>query len=211
MNLYFKIESTKLLLLLFLTDFTFILLHCFHLKHFLSNILFSIEKDFGYAEIYQYIKEYWIIVLLFMLAIKRDYIIYFAWTLLFIYLLCDDSLRIHEKFGHYLADYFEFKPMFQLRAQDFGELAVSIFFGFLLFTFIGISYLFSDNIAKQISKHLFILIMFLAFFGIVIDMLQIAISWGTAIWGLIEEGGEMLTMSVITWYVFNLEIEQKNA
>jgi hypothetical protein len=206
MNDQLEKESTKFLFLLLIADLAFILLHGVYMVHFVSNPLFSIEKDLGYAEVYQYIKEFWIVVLLFITAIKRSHIIYFAWSLLFMYLLLDDSLQIHENFGRYLVNYFDFHAMFYLRAQDFGELSVSMLFGFLLFTFIGISYLFSDHIAKQISKHLFILVMSVAFFGVLVDMLHIAIPWGKSIWGLIEDGGEMLIMSIIVWYVFDLKL-----
>lgn len=135
---------------------------------------------------------------------------YLLYVVFIIYLLLDDSLQIHEKFGSYLANYFDVQPMFRLQAKDFGELSVSMFFGFLLFTFIGVSYLFSDHIAKQISKHLFILVMSLAFFGVLVDMFHAAIPWGKPIWGLIEEGGEILIMSIIVWYVFDLKIDLVN-
>lgn len=210
MNFHLEKESTKLLFLLLLADFAFILVHLYYKMHLVLDSLFSIEMDFGYAEVYQYIKEYWIVVLLFMTAIKRSHIIYFAWSLLFLYLLFDDSLQIHEKFGVYLANYFELHPMFHLRARDFGELIVSMLFGFLLFTFIGASYLFSDHIAKQVSKHLFILVMFVAFFGVLVDMLHIAIPWGDTLWGLIEDGGELLVMSIIVSYVFDLKTDPKD-
>jgi len=203
-------ESSKLLNLLLLADLAFICVHCFYLIGIVSSPLFSIEKDMAYAEIYQYIKEYWIVVLLLLLAINKRHIIYLSWSLLFMYLLLDDSLQIHERFGAYLVKHFEFKPMFELRAQDFGELSVTMLFGFLLFTFIGASYLFSDNLEKQISKHLFILVVLLAFFGVLVDMLHIAIPWGKDIWGLIEDGGEMIIMSVIVWYTFGLGNSQVN-
>lgn len=196
--------STKLLKLLLLADLAFICIHCFYRFGILSNPLFSIEQDMAYPEIYQYIKEFWIVVLLLILANNRRHIIYLSWSLLFIYLLLDDSLAIHETFGEYLVKYFEFKPMFELRAQDYGELCVSMLFGLLLFTFIGVSYFFSDNLEKKISKHLFILIVLLAFFGVLVDMLHVAIHWRTTLWGLIEDGGEMIIMSVIVWYIFGL-------
>ena len=210
MNFHLEKESTKFLFLLLLADFAFILIHGVYKMHLVSSPLFSIEMDFGYAEVYQYIKEYWIVVLLLIVAIKRSRIVYFSWSSLFMYLLFDDSLRIHEKFGGYLVKYFEFQPMFHLRAQDFGELSVSMLFGFLLFTFIGASYLFSDHIGKQVSKHLFILVIFLAFFGVLVDLLHIAIPWGKSIFGLIEDGGEMLIMSIIVWYVFELKTAPVN-
>lgn len=210
MNFNIKKESTKVLFLLLLADFAFFLVHGIYKMGHIPNSFCSIETDRGYAEMFQYIKEYWIVVLLFVVAIKRKHIIYFAWSSLFMYFLLDDSFRIHELFGIYLAKYFEFQPMFGLRTQDFGELSVSMLFGLLLFIFIGVSYLFSDNVAKQISKHILILVMSLVFFGVVVDNLHIIIPWGKTMWGFIEDGGEMLVMSIIVWYVFDLWHEPVN-
>ncbi len=204
-------SSNKLLILLLLADVVFLCIHVFYMMDLVTGSHFSIAKDLGYAEVYQYIKEYWIVLLLFIMAIKRTHIIYFAWSTLFMYLLLDDSLQIHERLGGYLANYFELQPGFNLRAQDFGELSVSILFGSLLFLFIGCSYLFSDTVAKQISKHLFILVLSVAFFGVLVDMLQVAIPWGKYIWEFIEDGGEMLIMSIIVWYVFNLKFTSKES
>jgi len=204
MNFHIEKVGSKILFLLLLADFAFMLLHIIHTIGLVSNDIYSIDTDGGYAEMFQYIKEFWIVIILFIFAIRRKHIIYFAWSSLFIYFLLDDSLRIHESFGIYLAKYFEFQPMFQLRAQDFGELIVSILFGFLLFTFIGVSYLLSDNVAKRISKHIFILVISLVFFGVIVDMLHPIIPRGGS---LIEDGGEMLVMSIIVWYVFNLWID----
>jgi len=207
MNFYIEKESTKVLFLLLLADFVFMLLHGIYTMDLVSNDLYSIDSDGGHAEMFQYIKEFWIVVILFVFSIRRKHIIYFAWSSLFVYFLLDDSLRIHESFGIYLAKYFEFQSMFQLRAQDFGELLVSILFGLLLFTFIGVSYLFSDTVAKRISKHLFILVFSLAFFGVIGDMLHTIIPWGNSLFGFIEDGGEMLVMSIIVCYVFDLQID----
>ena len=196
--------SAKLLKLLLLADLAFICIHCFYKLNIVSNPLFSIEVDMGYPEIYQYIKEYWIAVLLLILAIKKRHLTYLSWSLLFTYILLDDSLGIHENFGAYLAKYFEFKPMFGLRAQDFGELSVSILFGVLLFTFIVISYLFAHKSEKQISKHLFLLMVALMFFGVFFDMLPLGIEDILSLLGLIEDGGEMIIISFILWYTFGL-------
>jgi len=204
MNFHIEKGSFKVLFLLLLADFAFMLLHIINIIGLVSNDIYSIDTDGSYAEVFQYIKEYWIVIILFILAIRRKQIIYFAWLSLFTYFLLDDSLRIHESFGIYLANYLEFQPMFQLRAQDFGELSVSILFGFLLFTFIGVSYLFSDNVARRISKHIFILVISLVFFGVIIDMLHPIIPRGGS---LFEDGGEMLVMSIIVWYVLKLWID----
>jgi len=203
-------NTTKLLALLLLADCIFILLHIPHTMQIITNPLFSIGRDMGYAEVYQYIKIYWIVLLLLYIVVKRKRLIYFAWFLLFLYLLIDDTLRVHETMGRHIVSYFEYQPAFGLRAQDFGELSVSFFFGTLLFTFIAIAYLQSDNKGKQRSKHLLALVMLLAVFGVAMDMIHSMASWGSDLWGLIEDGGEMLVISIIVWYVFNIDISRKD-
>ncbi|MEN8260835.1 MAG: hypothetical protein ABFS02_09660 [Pseudomonadota bacterium] len=202
-------SSTKLLVLLLFTDLIFVFLHVFYNIHLLRDPLFSMTKDGGYAEMYQYIKEYWIVLLLGIMAIKNSKMIYFTWSALFAYLLIDDSLRVHEQFGNFVVEYFGFQPAFGLRAQDFAELSVSMFFGALLFLSIGGAYYLSDNKAKEISKHLVILIGVLVFFGVFVDMLHSMIPWGRRIFAMIEDGGEMLAMSLIVWYVFGLDLIQR--
>ena len=98
--------------------------------------------------------------------------------------------------------------MFYLRAIDFGELIVSFFSGFILLTSIGVSLLFTDNYVKQTSKHLFFLLIMLAFFGIFVDMLHEALPWAKTIMGLIEDGGEMIVISITVWYTFGIETSQ---
>ena len=203
-------ESHKLLALLLLADLAFISIHCLFIAGILSGTAYSIEADLGFSEIYQYIKEFWIIVLLLLLAIKERHFTYLLWSLLFVYLLLDDSFLIHEEYGLYLSNYFEFKPMFNLRAKDFGELIVSLFSGFILLSSIGVSLLFSDNLAKRTSKTLFFLLIMLAFFGIFVDMLHVASPSGKSILGLIEDGGEMIVISITVWYTFGIETSQEN-
>lgn len=213
LNGVFDIEkpSGRLLMILLLADLGFMLIHIFLYKimHLGGDPLLSIIVDKGYSEIYQYIKEYWIAILLLILAVKRKHLIYFSWSLMFFYLLLDDSAQIHENIGGYIVKQYDIQPLFGLRAQDLGELGVSLFFGGVLFSFILISYFFSNSLEKKISKHLFILVMVLAFFGVIVDMLHMALlpfleMWGNAIFGLIEDGGEMIIISIILWNVFIL-------
>jgi hypothetical protein len=65
--------------------------------------MFAITKDLGYPEIYQYIKELWIVVLLLSVLIKTRVGSYSVWALIFLYILIDDALRIHETYGLYIA------------------------------------------------------------------------------------------------------------
>ena len=211
MKFTFNIENSsyKLLYLLCFTDLTFIIIHIFAINFDLS-CLFYIDCESGYGEVFQYTKYYWVVLLLIIMAKKKANLIYIAWAILFTYLLLDDSLRIHENVGGYLVNYYHIQSnLLDLRAQDIGEVIVSALSSLLLFLFIGWGYLVSDKATKRISKHLFILVLFLAFFGVFVDTaVMFAYKsfsfWVDQFWGLIEDGGEMLAMSIIVWYVFNL-------
>lgn len=204
-----KEKNFKLLILLLLTDLIFILIHMAHqlnLFGMLSKELLSLTVDGSYSEVYQYIKEYWIILLLISIGSNKKNILYFTWALLFIYFLIDDSLQVHENLGYFLIKYFTLQPGFGLRAQDYGELLVSAFFGIVIFSLIGWFYCRSDIDDKIRSRNIFFLIILLALFGVVIDMIvsMIPITFWKAIFALIEDGGEMIVMSMILGYVYNL-------
>ena len=205
----FDLENDKLFFLLILADLSFIFLHILHTNSsLLPNNLFSIDKDRGYAEIFQYIKEFWVAILFFLLGIKKRKLLYIVFSLLFLFLFIDDSFELHERFGAFLADLFHFQPMLGLRARDFGELVVSAFFGTLFFLSIGIIHYQSDNFTRTVSKYILGLIVLLVTFGIMIDMLEIIVEHPLVnpVLVIVEEGGEMIVMSTITWFVFRLNL-----
>jgi hypothetical protein len=203
----FNFEDHKLLVLLLLGDLSFLILHLIHyFTSLLPDSLFSIIQDRGYAEFYQYMKELWILILFLVLGIKRRSILFIVLSLLFLYFLLDDSFELHERIGAFLAFNLNFQPRFGLRDVDFGELAVFFFFGaqFLLLT--GAAYLYSDMYSRNAFKKLLVMLVFLAFFGVLIDMVQIIVINPLAydILGIVDDAGEMFVMSVITWFVFRL-------
>ncbi len=197
-------ETQKLLVLLLSMDAVFIILHIVYRLGFSADPFFSIEKDRGHAEFYQYTKELWACLLFVILAVRKPRLLYISWALLFFYLLLDDSMQVHETAGRAISEYFNFQPMFRLRPLDFGEMIVSAVSGTILFGLIAFSSLKSDTAERRVSVHMFFLILFLVFFGILIDMIHVASPGGHGILGLIEDGGEMVIMSVLLGYIFNL-------
>ncbi|MGZ8213585.1 MAG: hypothetical protein ACXWTP_03695 [Methylosarcina sp.] len=190
--------ATAFLLLLISADFAFIALNVIThtLPENLRNPLFIIEKDRTYPELYQYIKYFWVILLLIYLSVKYRVFQYLAWVLLFIYFLCDDSLRIHEQAGHQLSKNFNFAPLFGLGVNEVGELMISGIIGLILFPFLIWAYWSGSPEFRKVSHDIALLVAMFVFFGVVVDMAHIS--------GNIEDGGEMLTMSLILWYVFLL-------
>ena len=139
----------------------------------------------------------------FVAWVKRA-LIYVIWTVLFAYLLIDDSQQIHETHGLAIADALGFQPAFVLRPRDFGELIVTALAAGPLLGTIGLVYLFASRSEERVFTHTMIaLLIALAFFGVGVDMLDIMVPWPwlTATLGIVEDGGEMVVATVMIAYV----------
>lgn len=184
-----------------LLDVAFIQLHRLYLQDILG-VGFSIENERGYAEYYQHLKELAVALIALALMIKSTDALYLCWTLLFTYLFVDDSFEIHESFGLQLSRNLNFTSAYGLRAQDFGELIVSGVAGLSFAVLLAISFSRGKKRAIHESKVLLAMLLALAFFGVLVDMVHIRVSgpWSYRL-GIVEDGGEMLVISIILWYV----------
>ena len=206
----FDLEKDKLLILLLAGDLVFLLLHILHVFTLLLPVTyFSLSRDRSYAEFFQYTKEFWIAILLLILCLRQRKLIYLAFALLFLYFLIDDSFEVHEKFGLVMADLFGFQAWFGLRPLDWGELLVSAIFGGAILAGIATAYFASDVHHRRFAMVMLAMLAALAFFGILMDMLEILaqVRWLSETIKMIEESGEMLVMSVITWFVYSLRLQ----
>jgi len=200
-------SAAVLLALLLLGDAVFVALHLVNsLTPLVSNPLLNIEQDRGFAEVFQYLKFIWIIALLGTLYIKTGRLQYLPWALMFIYLLLDDSMSIHESLGGVLASWLSLTPMLGLRAQDYGELIVTAVAALLIFPALILVYWKGAHSFRQFSQDLGLLLLLLVFFGVGVDMLHVLgneLGHGIGfLLGTIEDGGEMLAVSLCVWYVF---------
>ncbi|OGL48780.1 MAG: hypothetical protein A2161_13315 [Candidatus Schekmanbacteria bacterium RBG_13_48_7] len=158
-----------------------------------------ITKDDSYPEIFDYIKTGVLILLLGRLSLKTRQWIYVAFMLLFIVILLDDSLELHENWGGYFARAYHLKPLHDLRPQDVGELITWSILGAFVCPLILIGFLFSKR--AHIANGLAMMVPFVAllFCGIFVDQLY------TTFWDLffgagilldmIEDGGEMIVIT----------------
>jgi hypothetical protein len=143
------------LLLLISADTVFVIVHLVHkLSPFLGSSLYSLEADRGYSEIFQYVKTYWIVIMLAALWWRTREYVYVAWMLFYAYLLCDDAFQIHERGGGAIARHWGYEGALGLRAQDFGELTVAGVFGLSFLVLILMMYLRSTRDARNASKDL---------------------------------------------------------
>ncbi len=210
-------DGKRILILLLMVDVALILLHTSHSYLGIpKGGAFSIEWEMGHGEVFQYIKELWIASLLALRAMGRSPVsraargLNLAWGLLFAYLLVDDSVKIHESLGELLAQNSGLSAWLGEgdRANSIGELGVNLMVAALFFGAIALFYRRCTKADRQISANLTRLLLGLVFFGIGIDLLHGLIGGSyevRVLWSILEDGGEMIVMSLIVGYVFQLK------
>ncbi|MDT0691485.1 hypothetical protein RM549_16955 [Salegentibacter sp. F188] len=203
----FSQKKTALLLkTLILLDLVFVANHLLNFyTHYLSNPLFSLKEDMGYAEIYGYFKWLGIVILLISLSKNLDNRRYLSWGLLFAYLLCDDAFSIHEKLGYHISTFLEI-TFLGLNQQDSGELVFFAVIGTIITGWLLYNYIMGGKIFRKFSIHLFLLFAVLIFFGVCVDITGTLLRPYPGIYplvGIIEDGGELVTASFILVYIFS--------
>ncbi|MEL6441457.1 MAG: hypothetical protein AAFQ80_19665 [Cyanobacteria bacterium J06621_8] len=214
---YLKYFSLKLLILLLISDLLFISIHGLDWltrasyinlpisEVFIYQELLPITKDQSYAEAFQYTKELWIMLILGFGYWQRKKKLFLAWSLLFGYLLLDDFLGIHEKFGGRIS--YLFQDSFGLRAIDYGELLISATVGITFLLFIRYYYRQSSFLERKYCKILIFLLLGLAISGIIFDLIHVVFTnnrYLDTIFALLEDGGEQIVMSATLAFVYKI-------
>ncbi len=171
------------------------------LSDLLTNPRFGLIEDWSYGESFNYLKELSIAGLLVFMAFRRRSYAYLVWATVFAYLLADDATQIHERMGEVLAGALGFVAVNSWRAVDFGELLWFGVSGVAMFSGIFYGYRIGGRAEREMATTLGLLLLALAFFGVVLDM-----PFGTSglvdkVLGAAEDGGEMMVLSVILWQV----------
>lgn len=196
--------ALKFLYALFLVDIFFVILHFYSLTLPLteSTGYLRLEKDGGFAEMFQYGQYVLIAGFLTVLFIKQKKGVYLIWALLFLYFYLDDAFSIHESYGKAVVIYFSIQNFMGLRGQDFGELAVSAVTG--LFFLLPIAYyaVRGSSESRHFSIQFLLLLGVFVFFGVGVDMLHSLLNFlpGSGILTVVEDSGEMFAMSGMVWY-----------
>jgi hypothetical protein len=198
--------AQQLLWLLLAADLLFLSLHVAFLQGHLSDVLFSIEQDRGFAEVFQYIKQYWIFLAFGLMAVLQKEPHYAAWSILFGYLLVDDWFMLHERAGLVIAGRLPLPVIPGLRARDVGELLFMGMAGALVLPVLALTYMRASAIVRGAGRRMTFLFAVLVGFGAGVDMLHQLVR-GTILNDLvatIEDGGEMLAVTLICTYAISL-------
>jgi hypothetical protein len=197
----------RLLAWLLGVDGVFIAIHIVHLATpYLPDLQFSIERERGFAELFQYAKELGVVILMVMLWRRTRWLSAAAWALVFLYLLLDDAISIHELGGDIAYRHLGFGDALGLRALDFGELLINGLAGVVVLAILGIGYRRGSADERAITRDLGLLVGILLAFGVGLDMIHsLIVAYGPrVVVGSLEDGGEMVTMSVIVWYALTV-------
>lgn len=204
-------KAHRLLLSLLLMDIAFIGAHVLKFStNLVSSYLFSLEQNKGYAEIYQDIKEIWIVALLFYLLLRRRKAMYGVWLLLFGILLLNNVMTFHVRIaGSLSANLMPFNWPVSYKVK-LGELILYLAIGMPALGFFWLTDKKNAPRERAVTRRLLILFIWLAVFALGVDLLHIGVRYFFdtqivyAIMGGIEEGGEMIVMSFVYAYLFGL-------
>lgn len=185
-------ETRKVFLALLALDAILIMIHSLHVRYDVPGSgLWLISRDRGIPEIFQYGKEAAIIVLLVACYRHRRSLIYLAWAVTFCYFLADDAFEVHETAGGRLAEGLGLGQPFGIEGRDAGQILVSASAGLLLVGAIALATNNDHSPARFLTWRLIPVLVALGFFGVVADAID-----AIDILGLVEDGGEMVTMTV---------------
>ncbi len=203
-----------LLVLFVAADLAFIVLHVIHkMTPHLRSTLYSIERDRGYAEFFQYAKYFWMLILVvFAMRAWRSFG-FLSWFAIIAYLLCDDAFTIHENLGRTIAAEITFQPPMNLRRQDFGELAVYASAGLILVGLLAATYRWGTVEFRRCTRKFLGYLAALVFFGVIVDMIHETTARGTRLrlaLAIIEEGGEMIVASFMLCFIFSLTLRDRD-
>jgi hypothetical protein len=168
----------------------------------LESRMFSINQEYGYGEIYGYLKSI-VITFCFLACYFRDRApVFLGLSFTFVVIVLDDSLQIHESLGTQFVEALALEQMAGLPAQNLGELMVWFALGAVVVAALAVSFLRSDVFGQNIALIFLGLLAVLIFFAVGGDTLHAALRHAFRgahhIWGMLENGGEMVTLSVIT-------------
>lgn len=169
-----------------------------------ESVLF-VNAPRGVPEFMQYGKEGLVAGLLARAAHHWKSGLLAAWSLLFGYLMVDDWLELHERLGFIIAEAEGWPAVLSLRPRDLGEIAASGIVVGVFVSCLGLLWGSSGQSSRAVNGDLMVLLAALGFFGVFVDVAHIALEQhGWRGLTLVEDGGEMVVMSLILAYAANL-------
>jgi hypothetical protein len=170
---------------------------------------FSLEADRGISEYYQYVKQGAVVVAMLWGWRRTASPSFFVWSLFFAFLLYDDSSALHEQVGETLGAAWALPASFGLRPQDVGEILFALAVGIVTLVVLAVANARERGVALVPTVNILLLLLAaLAVCGVLVDAIHVVayfsgsrLAW---VWTIIEDGGELVVMSFIVAYAWQL-------
>lgn len=163
---------------------------------------FHLGIDRSYSEFFQYAKYVWAVMILLLLTVRHGTGIYAAWAVGCAYVLVDDAFMLHENVGRAVLAAFPEGGETVMHMGELGFLgAVCVALG----TIILLAHRRARPPHRAASTTLMVLFAALAFFGIVVDAVHSFVAPGSTLDApltVLEDGGEMVVLSVVVAFIF---------
>jgi hypothetical protein len=162
-----------------------------------------IGRDWSYAEVLGYMKMATIVVTLALIRMKRRRPIYLALMLIFTVALLDDSLQLHERLGHRIADALALGSFAGRMSLQLGELVIWTVMGAVLVAGAIAGFVRSPPEDRGNGVLLMAAFGVLIFFAVVADVIHALVRHELGFRGadflltILEDGGEQLTLSLL--------------
>ncbi len=159
----------------------------------------GLSVDGGIPEFYGYAMQAVIAGLLVILAVRARAGVLAAWAAVYLIVLLDDSLRLHEDGANWLGRTLPV-PADHATAlsEDLGELIVWGVLGLVPLLAVLVLHRRSEPGERSISRAIALLFALLIFCAVVLDAVHAMFGYGLAGWFLaaLEDGGELLTLGL---------------
>lgn len=164
---------------------------------------FRITDDRSFPESFNYLKWAILVCALGWMSLRDRWLIALLWALVFLIVLLDDSLQIHESFGLMITDHLSLVDEGgALDPADVGELLYAAIMGGLVATILAAAVLRADATSRRLTQVLTLVLVAFGFFSVVVDAVhRVAINaypqlgFMQDLFAMIEESGEMFVAS----------------
>ncbi len=141
------------------------------------------------------------VILLSLDFVRRERILA-TWAVIFLLLVVDDRMQIHERFGGQLAETLSLPDVLGFPAKHLGEVVAAGVLGLGVLAALVLSWSRSSDRARAGGIAIGLSFAVLAGFGVFIDILPNAAPRWNGMFAVVEDGGEVLAGSLIVFATF---------
>jgi hypothetical protein len=186
-------------------DVTLIALDVLQRNGLLEDLRFLVTHERGFGESFQYGKGTALAVGLLVVARSRRSVAALVVAAIFLWIVLDDALMLHERAGVRLAEFVQIPSWLPLRPQDAGELIVFGAVGLAVAAALAAVWRYGPIRGRITLAAGALGFLALGFFGVGLDLVHALVPrghWLRATLAVTEDGGEMLVLTAVLAVMF---------